>query len=168
MEVVPEFTEEDLRRFRDWETSKGEEYLCDFMSVDSCSDDRKLKTDVKVPGRILGRHEVYSRVGASQYIVDTVRDGYKLVFDSLPLPSFTKNNKSAILNRAFMWEELLRLESLGCISRVQEQPKASNLISSSHIKTLFKMADLLLLVKEGRGKVSKTNLYPSLTVSTMY
>ena len=22
-----------------------------------------------------------------------------------------------------MWEELLRLESLGCISRVQEQPK---------------------------------------------
>ena len=71
----------------------------------------------------MGRHEVYTRVGASQYIVDTVRDGYKLVFDSLPLPSFTKNNKSAILNRAFMWEELLRLESLGCISRVQEQPK---------------------------------------------
>ena len=55
--------------------------------------------------------------------MDTVRDGYKLVFDSLPLPSFTKNNKSAILNKVFMWEELLRLESLGCISRVQEQPK---------------------------------------------
>ena len=53
MEVVPEFTEEDLRRFRDWETAKGEEYVCDFMSVDSCSDDRKLKTYVKVPGRIL-------------------------------------------------------------------------------------------------------------------
>ena len=88
--MFPEFTEEDLRRFRDWETGKGEEHLCDFVSVDSCSDDRKLKTDVKVPGRILGRHEVYTRVGASQYIVDTVRDGYKLVFDSLPLPSFTK------------------------------------------------------------------------------
>ena len=123
MEVFPEYTEEDLRRFRDWETGKGEEHLCDFVSVDSCSGDRKLKTDVKVHGRILGRNEVYNRVGASQYIVDTVRDGYKLVFDSLPLPSFTNNNKSSILNRAFMWEELLRLEALGCISRVRVQPK---------------------------------------------
>ncbi len=102
MEVFPEYTEEDLRRFRDWETGIGEEYLCDFVSAVSSSDDRKLKTDIKVPGRILGRHEVYTRVGASQYIVDTVRDGYKLVFDSLPHPSFTKNNKSAILNNFFM------------------------------------------------------------------
>ena len=122
MEVYPEYSEEDLRRFRDWETGKGEEYLCDFVS-DVSINDRKLKTDLKVPGRILGRHEVYSRVGASQYIVDTVRDGYKLVFDTLPLPSFTNNNKSAILNRVFMWEELIRLEALGCISRVQKQPK---------------------------------------------
>ena len=91
MEVFPDYSEEDLRRFRDWETGKGEEYLCDFVSDVSSSNDRKLKTDLKVPGRILGRHEVYSRVGASQYIVDTVRDGYKLVFDSLPLPSFTNN-----------------------------------------------------------------------------
>ena len=123
MEVFPDYSEEDLRRFRDWETGKGEEYLCDFVSDVSSSNDRKLKTDVKVPGRILGRHEVYTRVGASQYIVVTVRNGYKLVFDSLPLPSFTNNNKSSILNRAFMLEELLRLEALGCISRVQVQPK---------------------------------------------
>ena len=43
MEVFPEYTEEDLRRFRDWETGKGEEYLCDFVSAVSSSDDRKLK-----------------------------------------------------------------------------------------------------------------------------
>ena len=43
MEVFPEYSEEDLRRFRDWETGKGEEYLCDFVSAVSSSDDRKLK-----------------------------------------------------------------------------------------------------------------------------
>ena len=43
MEVFPEYTEEDLRRFRDWETGKGEEHLCDFVSAVSSSDDRKLK-----------------------------------------------------------------------------------------------------------------------------
>ena len=29
IEVFPEYTEEDLRRFKDWETGKGEEYFCD-------------------------------------------------------------------------------------------------------------------------------------------
>ena len=43
MEVFPEYTEEDLRRFRDWETGKGEEYFCDLVSAVSSSDDRKLK-----------------------------------------------------------------------------------------------------------------------------
>ena len=57
--------------------------------------------------------------------MDTVRIGYKLVLDSLPLPLpfFTNTNKSSILNRALMWEELFRLEALGDISRVQVQPK---------------------------------------------
>ena len=38
MEEFPEYTEEDLKRFRDWETGKGEEYFCV-----SSSEDRKLK-----------------------------------------------------------------------------------------------------------------------------
>ena len=134
METFTEFAQDDLTRFKDWETGKGEEHLCDFVPGNLEKGGRKLQTDVKVPGRILGRDEVYSRVGASQYIVDTVRDGYRLVFDSLPPASFAKNNKSALKNKAFMWDELLRLEALGCIDRVQEQPKVVLPLSVVHSK----------------------------------
>ena len=43
MEEFPEYTEEDLKRFGDWETGRGEEYFCDLVSAASSSDDRKLK-----------------------------------------------------------------------------------------------------------------------------
>ena len=37
-------------------------------------------TNTAVPGRLLGRIEAYQLAGASDYILDTVRYGYKLVF----------------------------------------------------------------------------------------
>ena len=37
-------------------------------------------TNTAVPGRLLGRVEAYQLAGASDYILDTVRYGYKLVF----------------------------------------------------------------------------------------
>ena len=43
MEEFPEYTEEDLKRFRDWETGRDEEYFCNLVSAVSSSDDRKLK-----------------------------------------------------------------------------------------------------------------------------
>ena len=43
MEEFPVYTEEDLKRFRDWETGRDEEYFCNLVSAVSSSDDRKLK-----------------------------------------------------------------------------------------------------------------------------
>jgi hypothetical protein len=37
-------------------------------------------TNTAVPGRLLGRIEAYQLAGASDYILETVRFGYKLVF----------------------------------------------------------------------------------------
>ena len=37
-------------------------------------------TNLAVPGRLLGRVEAYKVAGVSEYILDTVRLGYKLVF----------------------------------------------------------------------------------------
>ena len=86
---------------------------------------RKLSTDSRVPGRI-GNPEFYdfwkNELKASDFILDTVKNGYKFPFKEAPPPSFTKNNKSFFENRTFAYEELLRLESLGCISRVSERP----------------------------------------------
>lgn len=84
---------------------------------------KALTTDSKVPGRILGKHEEYRELGAEEYIIDLVKNGYKLVFDNEPPPpSFTPNNRSALEDPAFVRAELARLESLGCIERVVEPP----------------------------------------------
>ena len=46
-----------------------------------------------------------------------------LVFEDSPPPaSFTANNRSALEDQAFVRAELERLEILGCIKRVEEQP----------------------------------------------
>ena len=42
MEIVSEFAEEDLRRFKDWETDKGKKPLCYFVIEGLGSYDRKL------------------------------------------------------------------------------------------------------------------------------
>ena len=76
-----------------------------------------------MPGRIRGRHKAYRELTDQEYIINTIRHGYKLVFEDGPPPaSFMANNRSALKDPAFVWTELERLESLRCIGRVVEQP----------------------------------------------
>lgn len=86
---------------------------------------RKLSTDSRVPGRI-GRPEFYdfwkNDLQASDFILGTIKHGYQFPFSSIPPSSYCKNNKSFLEHRDFAYNELLRLESLGCIRRVSEQP----------------------------------------------
>ena len=81
-------------------------------------------TNTGVPGRLLGKTLFYLEIKASQYIQDTVSSGYKILFfDDQPPPKFCKrNNKSALDNSAFVYTELKKLESLGCIKSVKSQP----------------------------------------------
>ena len=60
--------------------------------------------------RIKGNLRVYEEAGASDYILDTVREGYKLVFenDVFPPSDFRENNSSALAKNDFLYEELLR------------------------------------------------------------
>ena len=98
-------------------------------TLDSVANQVKLgDTNSAVPGRLLGRVEAYEEAGASEYIKDTVRLGYKLVFiDNKPPPSnFRENNRSALSKPVFLYEELLRLESLGCTKRVNSKPHIVN------------------------------------------
>jgi hypothetical protein len=85
-------------------------------------------TNSAVPGRLLSRVETYKVAGASEYILDTVRFSYKLVFidGKTPPSSFKENNKSALNKPTFLYEELLRLESLGCTKRVKSRPHIVN------------------------------------------
>ena len=76
----------------------------------------------------MGKLSAYEEAGASDYVLDTVREGYKLVFvDGVFPPSdFRENNSSALKQNDFLFEELQRLESLGCLRRVQSRPHIVN------------------------------------------
>ena len=109
----------DLSGWDRQEAAEGEEHLCSTTYVRQAS---PLTTDAKVPGRIKGHQTFYKKIGAEPYVVQIVRDGYKLELDTIPPPSFTCNNKSALTNINFVTAELARLERLGCVRRVAEQP----------------------------------------------
>ena len=67
-------------------------------------------TNSAVPGRLLGRVEAYLEAGAYEYVLETIRYGYKLIFKHAPPPrDFRPNNKSALSNPDFLYSELLRL-----------------------------------------------------------
>ena len=54
-------------------------------------------TNTAVPGRLLGRIEAYQLAGASDYILETVRFGYKLVFIDGKPPSLLVTVKTTNL-----------------------------------------------------------------------
>ena len=64
---------------------------------------------------MLGCVHAYVEAGESDYIIETVKYSYKLVFiGGVPPPKdYLANNKSALSKPTFLWEELVRLESLG-------------------------------------------------------
>ena len=44
-------------------------------------------TNTKVPGRIKGKLKAYLEADASKYVLDTIAEGYKLIFiDNVPPP----------------------------------------------------------------------------------
>ena len=115
----------NLTHFSLWEYTEGEEHIPRLLHNESGLVDKNnanLATDLRVPGRVRGHHEFYKQIGADDYITNLVENGYRLVFDKEPPMSFTPNNKSALMKKDFMYDELLRLETLGCIRRVSEQP----------------------------------------------
>ena len=105
------------------ESSVVEQSLSEVAALISLGD-----TNIAVPGRILGKLSAYEEAGASDYVLDTVREGYKLVFvdDKFPPSDYKENNSSALLQNDFLYDELLRLESLGCLKRVQSRPHIVN------------------------------------------
>ena len=91
---------DDLAVWAELEVEQGEEGL---MVNKAGYSGKALATDYRVPGRVRGKDQEYVELGADKYIVDMVRDGYKLLFEVMPPPpSFTVNKRSALEDPAFV------------------------------------------------------------------
>ena len=104
------FDDVDLRHHV-FELPPEEEEVAKLLANNSVYVGKKLTTDARVPGRI-GKPEYFSfwrdELKASDFILNTIRYGYKFPFDSVPPESMCKNNKSFMQNREFGYKELLK------------------------------------------------------------
>ena len=72
-----EFEEPDYRDISFIE----EDAVLQTASLDKLGD-----TNSGLPGRLLGKHQFYLDIGASQYIKNSVESGYKFFYDDQPPP----------------------------------------------------------------------------------
>ena len=76
----------------------------------------------------IGVSENYVEANASAYTVDTIKEGYKLMFinDEPPHRAIRPNKTFALNKPTFLLEELIGLEELGCTKRAVFQPHVVN------------------------------------------
>ena len=106
----------DLSAWSQIDVEQGEEQLV----MDLTAQETDTNYQDFVAGGVLGKHKIYAELGADPYVVQCVKEGYKLVLDSPPPNSFTKNNKSALNAPEFVRSELAKLEQLNCIKKATQ------------------------------------------------
>ena len=124
---------ESLECFGEVYCDESDVALVRTLTNDSSYVGRKLTTDTDVPGNIHKpkyREFWRDKLKPSDLVMRTIVEGYELLFESVPPPSFEVNNKSAREDMEFVRSEVKRLESLGCIMRVENRPRCVLPLSS--------------------------------------
>nr|XP_034335844.1 uncharacterized protein LOC105348263 isoform X2 [Crassostrea gigas] len=86
---------------------------------------------VSVRGRLKSNIEFWKCIDACHYIIDTIQDGYKIPFYSLPQQSFSHNNKSALQEYVFVQGAIMELLENGLISEQNTEFLVTNPLSVS-------------------------------------
>lgn len=86
---------------------------------------------ILVKGRLCQNVNFWREIGASEFIIDTIRFGYKIPFFSTPPTSFLGNNKSALLNSEFVEEAIGQLVKKGLVETCKWAPYVVNPLSVS-------------------------------------
>ena len=62
-------------------------------------------------------------VRASEFVLDIIDNGYKIIFRETPSPYSIDNRSSALRHSSFINEAILELLDRGCIRKVQSYPQ---------------------------------------------
>ena len=65
-------------------------------------------------------------VGASEFVLDIIQNGYKILFRESPFPYSIENRSSALHRRAFVQGAISELLTRGCIREVPVSPQFCN------------------------------------------
>lgn len=82
-----------------------------------------------VKGRLRKRLVFWEQLGANNFVLDTIKNGYKLPFLHIPKESYKTNNKTAIENSVFVSNTINELINSGSIVEVPFKPTIVNPLS---------------------------------------
>lgn len=102
-----------------------------------------------VKGRLAKNYDFWVKIGANDFVLDTIKNGYVIPFLSPPPSMFLKNNKSALSNAEFVNQEVKDLVDSGCVYEVPFTPYVVNPLSVAINKSNKKrlILDLSILNK---------------------
>ena len=75
---------------------------------------------VSVKGRLQKHKQFWQDIGANQWVMDCILEGYKIPFKYFPLPAKFRNNKSAFTHSEFVTKSVLELLADNRIRQVDE------------------------------------------------
>ena len=105
-------------------TCTGEQYSA--LAPDKTGFEKKSSIPVSPVGRLRTCYDEWSKIGSNDHVLSVVKEGYKIPFKTEPNSAILKNNRSARDNGDFVSEEIDKLLSLGCVSKVSNVPKVVN------------------------------------------
>ena len=107
-----------------------------FIQPDFCREEEELNAVsqpnlISVKGRLCKCISAWKDINAPKFIVDIIRQGYKIPFICDPEPFKGANNASALKEHEFVESSINDLLALGCILEVHVEPKIVNPLSVS-------------------------------------
>jgi hypothetical protein len=111
-----------------------------------------------VKGRLAKHIEFWMNIGASDFVLDTIRNGYVIPFVNPPVSMYFKNNKSALDNSEFVDQAVSELVDNGCVHEVPFIPYVVNPLSVATNKSGKKRLILDLSVLNKFVKKTNSNL----------
>ena len=129
--------EEGVLRLEDFKCGVDDLALVESIRNEAKYEGRRLVTSAQVPANI---HKVEYRdfwqnvLKPTDFVMNTIVDGYSLPFKELPPECHEGNNKSARNDWEFVCAEVKRLEALGCIYQVSKKPHCVLPLSSIYSK----------------------------------
>ncbi|XP_052103318.1 uncharacterized protein LOC127736766 [Mytilus californianus] len=102
-----------------------------------------------VKGRLAKHYDFWVKIGASDFVFDTIKNGYVIPFLVPPPSMHMKNNKSAVSNSEFVDKAVLELVDSGCAYEIPFTPYIVNPLSVATNKSGKKrlILDLSILNK---------------------
>ena len=94
-----------------------------FSTINACEYVHSLSStpvsSVKVRGRLRAHIQLWKDIGASNFIIDTIQDGYKIPFRDTPTSTVFSNNSSSLDDWQFVFDSITELLSTDRIIQVQ-------------------------------------------------